>query len=126
MRRYDYEPIDVLLGGNIGTQAEILGVTRRTVHRWKANGLSREQAERVADTVRSLSYELWPEILDDAIDAAKLSDEERRQAKNEYRRRYYLANRERELAHRRDYYERNRDRILKERRRSYERSRATA
>lgn len=113
MRRYSYQPVADLLGGTNGTQAEILGTTRRTVIRWTQEGLSREKAEELADRLRSHVYELWPEMLEHDAEDAEDAERRRREAKNAYRRAYYQRHRDRELAHRRAYYEENRDRILR-------------
>lgn len=67
MTRYSYQPVAEYLGGSARTQAEILGVTSRTIVRWKSSGLLRRQAEHVADTLRAVPYEFWPRILDENI-----------------------------------------------------------
>lgn len=132
MSRWPYEPLDRLLGGTVGTQAEHLGTTRRNILRWRADGLSRKTAERLADTVRSHVYELWPSMVDLDAAEAEEAEEQRKARRREYRRRYYLANRERELERQRArdeadaeikrryarwYYQANRERVLVEQRR---------
>ena len=61
--RYSYEPIAAYLGGTPGTQAELLGVDRRQIYRWQERGLTRDQAERVAEGFRLHPLELWPEMV---------------------------------------------------------------
>lgn len=64
-RRYSFDAVvDELRCTTNEMLAEHLGVTARSVMRWKAEGLTRRQAENIADKVRSHCYELWPEALD--------------------------------------------------------------
>lgn len=62
MTRYSYDPVASFLGGTVGTQAELLGVAKRTVQRYANKGLTREQAEDVADRFGLHVYELWPDM----------------------------------------------------------------
>lgn len=107
-----YEPLEAFLGGNAGTQAEHLGVTARTIHRWKQQGIRRRVAEQLAERFSLHPYELWTELLDIDLAEAEQTEAERRERKNAYRRAHYRRNRDRELAERRRYYAENRDRIL--------------
>lgn len=118
-------PIADYLGGTDGTQAEILGVSRRQVQRYKTDGLSREHAERIAELLKLHTVELWPEVLEHDLAAAEEHERRRREAKNAYRRRYYQQNRERELADRRRYYAENRERILARTAERYRQSKAS-
>jgi plasmid maintenance system antidote protein VapI len=50
--------------------AETFGVTRRTVSRWKADGLTIDQADTLAVALDTHPAELWgPVVWNDAIDA---------------------------------------------------------
>lgn len=59
--RYPWAPLEPYFGTD-GDAASILGVTRRSVQRWKSDGLPLTQAERIADIVGEHPYILWPEM----------------------------------------------------------------
>lgn len=75
--------------------AELLGTTRRNVQRWHHEGLSLKQAESIADRLGEHPFVLWPEMREHLIEATKPD-------RSVYRRAYYEANREREIAAQRE------------------------
>ena len=77
--RYPWEPLGRLVsvkkhaGGELVGKAEaaaarFLDVDPQQVRRWKALGLLREHAERMAERAGFVPYEVWPEILNDLDD----------------------------------------------------------
>lgn len=107
--RYPFGPIDDFLGGSVGSQSEILGVTPRTILRWKRDGLRRDRAERLADLLHQHPWELWDEMRAEDVAEVERQEEERRQRKREARRRSYQRNREKVLARQAAYDAANRD-----------------
>ena len=135
MRRYPYGPVEAFLGSSDGDAASELGVNRRTVQRWKAEGLSRDQLDRICDRLRVHPYEVLPELRDHDLADAEQAErerrervreidrrswrkrwaamtEEQREAKREYARRYRQEARAATSVSRRRYYQQNREREL--------------
>ena len=46
---------------NVSQLAEIVGVTRRTIHRWKQNGIPAHQADRAAINAGQHPGNVWPD-----------------------------------------------------------------
>lgn len=55
------------VGERARSQADVLGVDRNQILRWLDYGLTIDQAEAVAETLRLHVFELWPEIADDVF-----------------------------------------------------------
>ena len=77
MTRYPWAPLEALLsvetfegeiiGRNTKRLARRLEVAARQVYRWREIGLSRDQAEAMAERAGWMGFEVWPSILDDAV-----------------------------------------------------------
>jgi hypothetical protein len=66
--RYDFGPVDTHRGEvDVTELARRVGVSSRTVHRWRHEGLSEVNADRCAAALGMVAYELWPEMMDRAI-----------------------------------------------------------
>lgn len=66
--RYSFAPIDAHRGDiDMRALAARVGVTARTLHRWRLDGLSEENADRCSVALGLIAYELWPEMLDAAV-----------------------------------------------------------
>jgi hypothetical protein len=112
MTRVDARPLLAVAGGSAADIAARLGVTQRTVERWKAEGLSERQADNVAVALGLHPFEIWPELLEAELARQEELERERRRQRQERQREYQAAYRERnrESARRyaRAYYRRNR------------------
>lgn len=64
--RYSWAPLEPYVGSD-NDAASLLRVARRTVLRYKAEGLTLDQAERAADAVGEHPFILWPEMRDELI-----------------------------------------------------------
>lgn len=62
--RYPFAPVEAFIAGTDGDAARELGVSIRTIQRWKNGDLDRDRAEQVADALRVHPYELWPAMRD--------------------------------------------------------------
>lgn len=59
--RYEFEPLARAAGGGSARDlAERLGVTSRTIFRWKADGIPDVQADRAAIAIGQHPALLWP------------------------------------------------------------------
>lgn len=52
--------------------ADLMGVVRRTVCRWRDHGMNQDAAERLAEVFGEHPFVLWPELRDRAIAAVSL------------------------------------------------------
>lgn len=68
--------------------AERIGVTRRTIARWRGQGLSIIQADRVATALHRHPMELWPTWLEDRLAEAEVAEQERLERRRAAARRY--------------------------------------
>ena len=50
-------------------RAELLGTNRTQILRWRRYGILPDRAERCAERLGFIGYEVWPELLTDAIAA---------------------------------------------------------
>lgn len=133
--RYPWDPLEPYVGSD-NDAASLLRVARRTVLRYKAEGLTLDQAERAADAVGEHPFILWPEMRDELIAEPaerrrryqreywrrrweRMTDEER-EAKRAYTREYRRQSKQAIAANRRRYYRENRDKELA-RQREYDR-----
>lgn len=68
-RYYPFAPLDALIADDTTlAAARRLGVSPRTVHRWREDGrLSEQQADRAAVALNLHPFELWPEMAEHAI-----------------------------------------------------------
>lgn len=119
VKRYPITPLATLTGQSVHALLSAAGVSGSTAQQYRKLGITEAVADRLACSVGVVPYEVWPEILDDAID-------ERRARHNEgsakAQRKRYRADPEWAEAKRsasRAYYEQNRASILKDRRRRY-------
>lgn len=68
--RYPFEPLESFVGApSVLTFAERLGIDPRQVYRWRERGVTAEQADALAVRAGAISYEIWPQILDDTVAA---------------------------------------------------------
>lgn len=73
MKRYPLGPLQALTRNNDGmhmSTAEIgacVGVSGDAVRKWTINGLTERRADEVAVALGFDPYNVWPEMLDDAI-----------------------------------------------------------
>lgn len=117
---------------DLGTLAELLGVTRRTLHRYERSGLTIEQADMFAVRLGLHAAEVWPawhtdlaaaahrRAEADRIAALRASNPDYAERNRRYSFQYWLDHREAMKAARRRRYERNAER---ERARARERRR---
>lgn len=71
-RRFSFSRVD---NGDTTVMAERLGVHRAQIRRWRLNGLTEQAAERVAHALGLLDIEVWPELLEEAIEEATVKCE---------------------------------------------------
>lgn len=70
--RYPLEALAAFLRTETDLElADAVGVTRRTVQRWKRSGVTEAVAYEVADRLRESAYIIWPELLEVAIEDAE-------------------------------------------------------
>lgn len=76
--RYAFAPLEALVLVDVGPRlndlgqhasrtrlvAEVLGVDRRQVIRWRASGVTADQADRLAVAAHRHAFEVWPELAD--------------------------------------------------------------
>lgn len=86
-RRYPFAPLetraritvarrdDVPVAG-VPRIAALLDVAPRQIHRWRQTGITIDQAEQLCGRLRCLPYELWPEMLDEAIAGLEHAEQE--------------------------------------------------
>lgn len=145
--RYPFAPLAAAMGLTEHAAAVALGLSGSTQQDYRRRGVTEQVADRLAVRAGLVPYEVWPSMLDDAVDAAEQAEEERRERRRRQRRESYYrhreainarrraqraANPERARAVDRSYYSwqqrrakylKNRDHYL-ERQREYDRRRA--
>jgi hypothetical protein len=71
--RFDFADLERLLGTGASGTAAHLGVDVRQVHRLRARGLTVDEAHDYAGRARLHPFEVWPELVDAEIEAAKMT-----------------------------------------------------
>lgn len=104
--RFDIEPL-ITLAGSVTALAEVSGINRRTLVKYRAEGgVTPQAADRCAAGLHMHPLEVWPEAwqawLDEVAEAKRLR-------KSEANRRYRERNRERLRQYHRDLYRADRD-----------------
>lgn len=69
--RYSFEAVDDVLRVSVLELERRLDVAHGSVHRWRERGMNATSAERVAEALGYLPFELWPEMLDAAVAAVQ-------------------------------------------------------
>lgn len=93
-------PVDEVSGWSAAMLAEQVGVSDRTVKRWRAEGIPESKADDVAAAAGEHPAVLWPDLWEDAeqrrrrrqrewVAKRRAEDPERRARERAYRRRYY-------------------------------------
>lgn len=60
--RYPFEPLaNHTKPATLGTLAQRIGVSRRTLHRWANHGIPTDQADRAAIAIGSHPACIWPD-----------------------------------------------------------------
>lgn len=66
--RYPFEPLEQFVNApNMVLFADCIGIDTRQVYRWRESGITVAQADALAVRAGALPYEIWPEMLDQAI-----------------------------------------------------------
>ena len=65
--RVSIDPLLSLVGGSSPRVALRLGVDQRTILRWRTEGVSELQADRAAIALGFHPYEVWPELVEEAL-----------------------------------------------------------
>lgn len=130
--RYPLQPLLDTAGLNASHSVKALGLGGPEYRKYRDEGMTREVAERKALRVGLHPYEVWPEMVEHDLLEAQHAENARKERRRQYRRDYYLANRERELERQRErdradaevkrryqrwYYQANRERLLEQQRR---------
>lgn len=108
-RRYQLQPLADVLGISLASLGRHLGVSGSTWKEYRDQGVTEKVGDRLAVRAGVAAYEVWPEMLDHAIEDADHEDAEeqrrRRDARNARRRELYAANRQRVCAIERARYQ---------------------
>lgn len=91
--RYDFARVEraldaqletVAVAGSCGQQqlvepgddrkAEVLGVSRQTLRRWRRDGVPEQQTGKVAQAVGRVDFEVWPELLPEVEKVCEADD----------------------------------------------------
>lgn len=67
MKRYPLEPLLDAMNGSHNQACELLGLSGSTQQDYRRRGVTERVGDRLAAKAGLLAYEVWPEMIDDAI-----------------------------------------------------------
>lgn len=68
-RRYDLEPLATAMGCTLAAACRRLGVSGSTMQEYRRDGVTEKVADRVAVKAGLHPYEVWPEMVDHAVES---------------------------------------------------------